>query len=47
MIPAAPASIQPQPLERPAAPPRWQALWRDAVRDPRELLGLLGLDGVA
>ena len=47
MIPAAPASIQPQPLERSAASPRWQALWRDAVRDPRELLGLLGLDGVA
>ena len=47
MIPAAPASIQPQPLERSAAPPRWQASWRDAVRDPRELLGLLGLDGVA
>ncbi|UHQ24850.1 EF-P beta-lysylation protein EpmB [Lysobacter sp. 5GHs7-4] len=47
MIPAAPASIQPQPLERSVAPPRWQTLWRDAVRDPRELLGLLGLDGVA
>ncbi|MBN6114447.1 EF-P beta-lysylation protein EpmB, partial [Xanthomonas sp. CFBP 8700] len=26
------------------APPRWQQLWRDAVRDPRELLALLGLD---
>ena len=25
-------------------PRRWQALWREAVRDPRELLGLLGLD---
>lgn len=26
-----------------AAPARWQALWRDAIRDPRELLALLGL----
>lgn len=24
-------------------PPRWQALWRDTVRDPRELLALLDL----
>lgn len=38
MIPAAPL-----PLQREAAP-RWQQLWRDAVRDPRELLSLLGLD---
>lgn len=28
----------------PAPAPRWQQLWRDAVRDPRELLRLLGLD---
>jgi EF-P beta-lysylation protein EpmB len=28
-------------------PRRWQALWREAVRDPRELLGLLGLDALA
>lgn len=41
MIPAA----LPQP--HPAAAPRWQQLWRDAVRDPRELLGLVGLDAVA
>lgn len=39
MIPAAPLPLQPAP-----APPRWQALWRDAVRDPRELLSLLGLE---
>lgn len=26
---------------------RWQALWRDAVRDPRELLALLGLEPLA
>ncbi|GAB3333981.1 EF-P beta-lysylation protein EpmB [Marilutibacter aestuarii] len=44
MIPAAPASMQPSHPDRPA-PARWQALWRDAVRDPRELLGLLGLSG--
>lgn len=43
MIPAAPAAIQPSPIK----PPAWQRLWRDAVRDPRELLGLLGLDPVA
>lgn len=41
MITAAPSRIQPPPA-RPAA--RWQALWRDAVRDPRELLALLGLN---
>ena len=34
MIPAAPVPMQQ------ADPQRWQALWRDAVRDPRELLGL-------
>lgn len=39
MIPAAPASMQ-----QTALPQSWQQLWRDAVRDPRELLGLLGLD---
>ncbi len=27
----------------PAQAARWQALWRDAIRDPRELLSLLGL----
>lgn len=38
MIPAA----LPQP--HPVAAPRWQQLWREAVRDPRELLALLGLE---
>jgi EF-P beta-lysylation protein EpmB len=38
MIPAPTRPAQPD-----AAPARWQALWRDAVRDPRELLDLLGL----
>ena len=42
MIPAAPAPLHPAPSH--AASPRWQQLWRDAVRDPRELLAMLGLD---
>lgn len=42
MIPAGPPPIQPDPV-----PPRWQQLWREAVRDPRELAGLLGLDPAA
>lgn len=46
MIPAAPA---PQHAPVPLAPtaPRWQQLWREAVREPRELLSLLGLDALA
>lgn len=43
MITAAPDPRQPAPL----AAPRWQQAWRDAVRDPRELLALLGLDALA
>jgi EF-P beta-lysylation protein EpmB len=35
MIPAAPLTMQPQ---------RWQQAWREAVRDPRELLAILGLE---
>ncbi|MBB5016283.1 EF-P beta-lysylation protein EpmB [Rehaibacterium terrae] len=31
----------------PAQPRRWQTLWRQAVRDPRELLSLLGLESLA
>lgn len=38
MIPAAPLPLQPS---------GWQQLWRDAVRDPRELLSMLGLDALA
>ncbi len=41
MIPAAPL-----PMQHPA-PRRWQALWRESVRDPRELLDLLGLGTLA
>lgn len=44
--------MQPDPAPAPApaavpATPRWQRLWREAVRDPRELLTMLGLDAVA
>lgn len=31
----------------PSAPQRWQQLWREALRDPCELLGLLDLDPAA
>ena len=43
MIPAAPGPRQPAPLPT----SRWQQAWRDAVRDPRELLALLGLEALA
>ncbi|WP_226468080.1 EF-P beta-lysylation protein EpmB [Luteimonas panaciterrae] len=44
MIPAA----SPAPHPRDAAPSGdWRRLWREAVRDPRELLTLLGLDEAA
>lgn len=43
--PVLPASdTPPQPG---ATPVRWQRLWREAVRDPRDLLALLGLDAAA
>ncbi|OOW74157.1 EF-P beta-lysylation protein EpmB [Xanthomonas axonopodis pv. martyniicola] len=46
MITAAPLALQPSPLT--ALPPsRWQQQWRDAMRDPRVLLQLLGLDAQA
>ena len=41
MIPAATPSPQPAP----AAAADWKRLWRESVRDPRELLALLGLEG--
>ena len=44
MIPARLAPIQIAP---PRSTPRWQQLWRDAVRDPAQLLGLLGLEELA
>ncbi|NDK37632.1 EF-P beta-lysylation protein EpmB [Pseudoxanthomonas gei] len=48
MIPA--AAISPHlilPDAVPSEPVRWQQLWREAVRDPRELLALLGLGALA
>ncbi|TWI03573.1 EF-P beta-lysylation protein EpmB [Luteimonas cucumeris] len=42
MITAAPI-----PLHVAVPAPRWQQLWRDAVRDPRELLSMLSLDALA
>ncbi|WP_045737895.1 EF-P beta-lysylation protein EpmB [Xanthomonas sp. MUS 060] len=44
MITAAPPSMQPSPSPPVLATPSWQQAWRDAVRDPHELLTLLGLD---
>ena len=45
MIPA--ASPAPQPATRDGPSSDWKRLWRDAVRDPRELLVLLGLETLA
>lgn len=42
MIPAAPTRPHPVP-----APTDWRQVWREAVRDPRELLVMLGLDSLA
>ena len=40
------AALAPAPQDAPTAlpAPRWQALWRQAVRDPAELLAMLGLE---
>ncbi len=48
MIPA--AAIAPHAdhaADSAPTPVRWQQLWREAVRDPRELLALLGLESLA
>lgn len=48
MIPAASPALQPTPAQTPSTAPQngdWKRLWRDAIRDPRELLALLGLEG--
>lgn len=47
MIPVAPTLRHQAPVQPVAAQARWQQLWREAVRDPRELLDLLGLDAAA
>ena len=41
MITVGPTALQPIPS------PSWQQAWRDAVREPRELLAMLGLDTLA
>ena len=49
MIPAATAPLHtaPPPPTSPSQPVRWQQLWREAVRDPNELLAMLGLQALA
>ncbi|NUS37852.1 MAG: EF-P beta-lysylation protein EpmB [Lysobacter sp.] len=46
MIPAASPALQPAAAPH-AGAPDWKRLWREAVRDPRELLGLVGLPQLA
>ena len=46
MIPAGPATLQ-HAIEPTPPTPNWRQAWRDAVRDPRELLSMLGLDHLA
>ena len=46
MITAALAPAPPEPVI-PLPAPRWQALWRQAIRDPAELLAALGLEPAA
>ena len=46
MIPAGPAALQ-HAVQQTAPAPNWRQAWRDAVRDPRELLAMLGLDALA
>jgi len=50
MIPTPAKPLTSAPLSAPAAAspatPDWKRLWRDAVRDPRELLALLGLESL-
>ena len=52
MIPAASPALQPDPAATPSGPAMlqpagWQRAWREAVRDPRELLAMLGFDALA
>jgi EF-P beta-lysylation protein EpmB len=52
MIPVASPALQPAPAAPPPEPATlqpsgWQRAWREAVRDPRELLAMLGLDALA
>src|SRR5690606_26669091 len=45
MIPAASPALQPAPASD--RPGDWKRQWREAVRDPRELLAMLGLESLA
>lgn len=47
MITVAPTPLQPPGAHPFAALPDWRHAWRDAVRDPRELLEMLGLESLA
>ncbi|MCJ0824434.1 EF-P beta-lysylation protein EpmB [Luteimonas sp. 50] len=47
MIPAASPTLQPASQDTAPPPLDWRRAWREAVRDPRELLALLGLDALA
>jgi EF-P beta-lysylation protein EpmB len=48
MIPAATVSLHASPAHpTPLQPAHWQQLWREAVRDPRELLSTLGLEALS
>ncbi|MDR6841109.1 EF-P beta-lysylation protein EpmB [Pseudoxanthomonas sacheonensis] len=48
MIPAATVSLHASPAHpTPLQPAHWQQLWRQAVRDPRELLSMLGLEALS
>ncbi|MEO8364891.1 MAG: EF-P beta-lysylation protein EpmB [Pseudoxanthomonas sp.] len=49
MITAATVPLHAAPASSvlPSPPVRWQQLWREAVRDPRELLSMLGLEALA
>ncbi len=47
MITVGPAPLQPLRAQSVRALPDWRHAWRDAVRDPRELLGILGLESLA
>ncbi|MGV8944198.1 EF-P beta-lysylation protein EpmB [Thermomonas sp.] len=46
MITVAPTALQPLRSQPAGAPQDWRQAWRDAVRDPRELLEILGLDSL-
>ena len=47
MITVGPTALQPLRSEHAGAPRDWRQAWRDAVRDPRELLEILGLVSLA